>query len=122
MPNPVIRWQIVSPEPDVAARFYQQLFGWDLPTANAMGYRELKTGAIPAAPVDGGIWPAPPGQGPFVQLFIEVADVDASATKAQSLGAKVIVPTSILPDGDTMAVLTDPTGLPFGICRIKARG
>jgi len=57
MPNPVIRWQIVSPEPDKAASFYQKLFGWNLSNANAMGYRELKTGTRSATPVDGGVWP-----------------------------------------------------------------
>ena len=122
MPNPVIRWQIVSPEPGIGATFYHKLFGWEVSKANAMGYRELKTGAIPAAPVDGGIWPSPPGQGPFVQLFIEVADVDACIAQAQLLGAKIIVPKSVLPDGDIMAVLGDPTGLPFGVCRLKGQG
>lgn len=120
MPNPVVRWQIVSPEPDKSANFYQKLFDWTLTQANAMGYRELKTGPNSSAPVDGGVWPAPPGQPGFVQLFIDVADVDSSIEKAMKLGAKVIVPKSILPDGDTMAVLLDPTGMPFGVCKLKA--
>jgi|ERR1043166_761579 predicted enzyme related to lactoylglutathione lyase len=119
MPNPVIRWQIVSPEPDKAAGFYQKLFGWKLTEANAMGYRELSTGTKPTFPVDGGIWPSPPGQGGFVQLFVEVADVDECLDKATSLGAKVIVPKSVLPDGDTMAVILDPTGLSFGVCQLR---
>jgi predicted enzyme related to lactoylglutathione lyase len=119
MPHPVIRWQIVSPEPDRTAGFYQKLFDWKLSKANTMGYRELASGVKPAAPVDGGVWPSPPGQNAFVQLFIEVADVDACIEKAAGLGAKVLVPKSILPDGDTMAVLLDPAGLSFGICRLK---
>lgn len=119
MPNPVIRWQIVSPEPDKAASFYQKLFGWNLSNANAMGYRELKTGTRSATPVDGGVWPSPPGQNALVQLFIEVPDVDGCLEKATGLGAKVVVPKSVLPDGDTMAVLLDPTGLSFGVCRLK---
>src|SRR5262245_27000489 len=119
MSNPVIRWQIVSPEPDKAANFYQKLFDWNLSKANAMGYRELKTGATPASPVDGGVWPSPPGQNPLVQLFIEVANVDGCIEKATRLGAKVIVPKSVLPDGDTMAVMLDPTGLAFGVCRLR---
>jgi predicted enzyme related to lactoylglutathione lyase len=45
MPNPVVRWQIVTPEPERAATFYHKLFGWELSTANAMGYRELHSGA-----------------------------------------------------------------------------
>ncbi|HTI69948.1 MAG TPA: VOC family protein [Candidatus Limnocylindria bacterium] len=120
MPNPVIRWQIVSPEPDKAAQFYHHLFGWELSKANAMGYRELKSGT--ASTVDGGVWPAPPGQGGFVQLFFEVPDVDACLAKASTLGATVIVPKSVLPDGDTMAVLLDPTGISLGICALAKRG
>jgi predicted enzyme related to lactoylglutathione lyase len=118
MSNPVIRWQIISPEPDKAAAFYQKLFGWKVSKANAMGYRELKTETKSAAPVDGGIWPSPPGQNSFVQLFIEVPDVDSCIEKATGLGAQIIVPKSELPDGDTMAVLLDPAGLSFGICRL----
>jgi predicted enzyme related to lactoylglutathione lyase len=51
----------------------------------------------------------------FVQLFVEVADVDAAIADAVKLGATVIVPKSVLPDGDTMAILHDPNGLSFGL-------
>jgi len=119
MPNPVVRWQIVTPEAAKAAAFYRDVFGWELSTANSMGYRELHTGADSSAPVDGGVWPAPPGKPGFVQLLIEVADIDVCIAKATGLGAKTIVPKSVLPDGDSMAVLLDPTGISFGICRLK---
>jgi len=119
MPNPVIRWQIITPEPDQVAGFYQKLFAWDLSKANAMGYRELRSGSAKGA--DGGVWPAPPGQAGFVQLFVEVESVDATLAQATQLGAKVIIPKSVLPDGDTMAVLLDPAGLTFGICQLAAK-
>jgi predicted enzyme related to lactoylglutathione lyase len=119
MPNPIVRWQIVTPEPAKAAAFYREVFGWELSAANAMGYRELHTGAKSATPVDGGVWPSPPNQPGFVQLFIEVADIDGFVAKATKLGARIIVPKSVLPDGDSMAVLLDPTGIPFGVCRLN---
>jgi predicted enzyme related to lactoylglutathione lyase len=119
MPNPVIRWQIVSPEPKKAAAFYQKLFAWKLSTANALGYRELASGTGRGA--DGGVWPAPPDKPGFVQLIFEVTDIDHSLLDASKLGARVIVPKSALPDGDTMAVLLDPTGLPFVMCQPKHR-
>jgi len=119
MPNPIVRWQIVTPEPAQAAAFYREVFGWELSVANSMGYRELRTGAKSATPVDGGVWPSPPGQLGFVQLFIEVPDIDKSIAKATELGAKTLVPKSVLPDGDCMAILLDPTGISFGICRLK---
>ena len=61
MPNPVIRWQMISPEPDKVAGFYKKLFDWKLSNANAMGYRELSSGE--KSGTNGGVWPAPPGQG-----------------------------------------------------------
>jgi len=121
MPNPIVRWQIIAPEPARTAAFYRDVFGWELSAANSMGYRELRTGSESAAPVDGGVWPSPPGQPGFVQLFIEVADLDRCIAKANELGAKTLVPKSILPDGDSMAVLLDPTGISFGICRLAGK-
>ena len=115
MPNPVVRWQILSAEPDRTAGFYQKLFAWQLSQANALGYRELLSGSD--AGIDGGVWPAPPGVKSFVQLFVEVPDIDACMTRATGLGAQVIIPKSVLPDGDTMAVLLDPTGATFAVCQ-----
>ncbi len=119
MPNPVVRWQLLSPEPEQAAGFYQKLFGWKLSTANALGYRELRSGSD--AGIDSGVWPAPPGVKPFVQLFIEVPDIDASLAAATKLGAQVLIPKSVLPDGDAMAVVLDPQGVSFAVCQLKTR-
>src|SRR5205823_11443572 len=44
MPNPVVRWQLISPDPEKTAKFYQKLFEWKLSTANPLGYRELSAG------------------------------------------------------------------------------
>jgi predicted enzyme related to lactoylglutathione lyase len=118
MPNPVVRWQILSPDPAKSAAFYEKLFAWKVSSANALGYRELSTG-LPGS-IDGGIWPAPPTERSFVQFFIEVDDLDASLAKAAKLGAQVLVPKSALPGGDEMAVLQDPTGLSFGVCRLRS--
>jgi len=57
---------------------------------------------------------------PFVQLFIQSDDVEAIAKKAQELGARLIFGPAALPDGDWMAVLTDPTGLAFAIWKPRA--
>jgi uncharacterized protein len=118
MPNPVVRWQILSPKPDQSATFYEKLFAWKVTNANALGYRELASNV--EGSVNGGIWPSPETTNSVVQLFVEVSDIDACINKAEKLGAKVIVPKSTLPDGDTMAVLLDPTGLSFGLCRLHA--
>jgi predicted enzyme related to lactoylglutathione lyase len=117
MSCPVVRWQIVSPQPDAVATFYSTLFGWKIQHNNALGYRELRSGDSKG--IDGGVWPAPQEvERGFVQLFVEVPDLDRCIADALRLGAKVIVPTSQLPDGDSIAVLLDPTGVPVAICRL----
>jgi predicted enzyme related to lactoylglutathione lyase len=113
MSNPVVHWQILTSEPDQAADFYKKLFEWKLSQANALGYRELLCGSD--AGIDGGVWPAPPGVKSFVQLFVEVPDIEACIAKATGLGAQVIIPLSVLPEGDSMAVLLDPVGISFAI-------
>jgi predicted enzyme related to lactoylglutathione lyase len=117
MPNPVVHWQILTAEPDQAAGFYQKLFAWKLSKASALGYRELRNGSD--AGIDGGVWPAPPGVKGFVQLFVEVADLDACIAKATGLGAQIIIPKSVLPEGDSMAVLLDPVGISFAVRQPK---
>ena len=113
MGNPVVRWQIISPNPEATVGFYRQLFGWTCSQENALGYRELKTGD---GGVDGGVWPGPAQERSFAQLFVAVPDVAEYVSRATRLGAKTLVPVSVLPDGDTMAVMLDPSGLSFAIC------
>lgn len=123
MGDPVVRWQIVTPDADKVADFYKTLFGWTVSTSNALGYREVTTGGPGGINVgiDGGIWPAPPDAHTFVQLFMQVDDVDDAIRRAVEMGATVIVPRSPLPDGDTIAILRDPAGLPFGLMTSATR-
>jgi len=113
MPHPVTKFQIVSAQPELTAAFYSVLFGWRTDADNPMGYREIHTGSD--AGIQGGIWPAPPQAPSFVQLFVQSDDVEGIAKRAQELGARLIVGPAALPDGDWMAVFTDPTGMAFAI-------
>lgn len=110
--GPVKQFQIFARDPDGTARFYALLFGWTVEAENRLAYRTLSTGqdGLP-----GGIWPAPSGATPLVQLMMQTADVEACVERARSLGAKVVVPPQTLPDGDGLAVLVDPEGRPFGV-------
>jgi len=111
--DPVVQWQMVVKDPEATSRFYSSVFGWKIRTDNALGYRVVSTGSDRG--IDGGIWPSPPEGHNLMQLFIEVADVDASLAKAIAHGATVIVPKSVLPDGDVLAIVLDPAGTPFGV-------
>ena len=113
MGNPVMRWQILSKDPDKAAEFYTNLFDWTVKADNALGYRMVDTGSERG--IKGGIWPSPPEGHAFVQLYVEVEDLASSVAKASGLGASIIVPPQTLPDGDELAILVDPEGISFAM-------
>jgi len=113
--NPVVQFQILSKNPDQTAQFYSSLFGWEVDSNNPMGYRRIQTGSPEG--IQGGIWPAPPQAPTFAQLFMAVEDVAAAVQKAEGLGAKTIIPPTTLPEGDRMAVMIDPQGMTFAVCR-----
>ena len=109
----VASWQILSKNPDASSKFYAETFGWSVSTSNPLGYRELRSGS--SGGVDGGVWPCPPEGHPMVQLFIHTDDLERTMDRAVGGGAKVIIPVQVLPQGERMAVLLDPEGIPFGL-------
>lgn len=115
MPNPVVQFQIITKDPEATAQFYCELFGWHIDANNPLGYRRIDTRSTEG--IQGGIWPAPPQAPTFTQMFVAVDDVKAAAEKAQSLGAKLLIPPTVLPEGDEMAVLHDPQGMSFALWR-----
>ncbi len=115
MPSPVIQFQILSHTPDETAQFYVKLFGWTVRPDNPLGGMLVRTGSD--AGIQGGIWPAPPEAANFVQLFVAVEDVKAAVKKAEELGARLMVPPTIVAGGDEMAVVLDPQGMSFAVCK-----
>ncbi|MBZ5620084.1 MAG: VOC family protein [Acidobacteriia bacterium] len=115
MGNPVVQFQILSKVPEETTQFYSALFGWTVDANNPMGYRRIHTGSREG--IQGGIWPSHPQAPNFVQLFMAVEDVGASVKKAEGLGAKVIIPPTMLPEGDEMSVMLDPQGMSFAVWR-----
>lgn len=119
MSHPVTQFQILAKDPESLARFFGRLFGWHIDANNPLGYRRIDTGSKDG--IQGGIWPAPPQAPDFVQLFIEVDDVAAIVKKAEDAGAKVLVPPTVLPEGDEMAVLLAPNQMSFAVQRKSKR-
>ena len=115
MGSPVTQFQILAKKPDEVAAFFSSLFDWKIDANNPMGYRRIDTGSSEG--IQGGIWPAPPQAPDFVQLFVSVGDVKAAVAKAQTLGAEVLIPPTMLPEGDEMSVLLSPTGMSFAVWR-----
>ncbi len=74
-----------------------------------MTYTVLKAGETEA----GGIMPIPEqaqGTPPHWGVYVTVDDVDATAKKAEELGAKTIVPLTDIPEVGRLFAFQDPQG------------
>ncbi|GLY89700.1 glyoxalase [Actinoallomurus iriomotensis] len=109
--NAVGWFEVATDRPEEARRFYGELFGWTF--AGDGPYREI---TAPGADRPGGGLFDSEGRFPGYAIFyVTVEDVAAALAKAESLGAKAIVPPTTTPDGLVFAQLRDTTGNHFGI-------
>jgi predicted enzyme related to lactoylglutathione lyase len=116
MANPVMHWQILTKQPKKLEEFYSALFGWKVSGDNPLGYRKVETASKEG--ISGAFWPISEKEGhSMVQLFVRVDDVKAYAVKSEKLGAHIVIRPQTLPEGDEMAVIVDPDGIPFAIFR-----
>jgi len=107
--------EIASSNPDVAAKFYKELFGWSLFQFPESGYRFFQ----PSSGATGAV--VPTGQTYFnfqpdtVLVYISTDNVTASLEKAQGLGATVVLPETAIPGTGDFGVFQDPTGNFIGL-------
>jgi hypothetical protein len=110
-------WTELSTRDMAAAEtFYTKLFGWTpkhSPVGSPMPYTEFSVGGTPAI----GMMPMPMAVPAFVPSYwmpyFQVADTDASAAKAKTLGANLIVQPTDIPNAGRFAVIADPQGAVF---------
>jgi hypothetical protein len=106
--RPVVHWEIEAKDPERQKAFYGDLFNWTVGEGFIM---EIPPGI-------GGPEPGPAGhirQGgrSGVTLYVQVADLRASLDKSVALGATVVAEPFDVPDGPTLAAITDPEGNPL---------
>jgi predicted enzyme related to lactoylglutathione lyase len=112
--------ELHTSDPEAAARFYADVFGWSIEsTPMEFPYWIAKNGDQMVA----GFMRQPPEapQRPAWLSYVAVADVDASAAQAVSLGGIVLVPPSDIPEMGRFAVLADPGGASFALFQAAAQ-
>ena len=113
MGNPVTQWQVITRDPKKHSEFYATVFDWKVNADNPLGYRMVDPDSAKGIP--GGFWPAPPEAQAFVQLFIEVSDIQETIGLVTANGGTVLIPPQTLPQGEQMAIMRDPMGISFGL-------
>ena len=105
--RPVVHWELEARDPERQKAFYAELFNW-------------KIGDGPIMDVDAGLGGPEPGPAGHIRasdrsgvtLYVQVRDLAASLAKATELGATVVIERFDVPNGPTLAAITDPEGNP----------
>jgi predicted enzyme related to lactoylglutathione lyase len=121
MGNPFVHVELNTPDPVKVKEFYSKLFDWKLeempnPVVPDSSYTLIKVGEG----TGGGIMKQVAG-GPAGWLaYVGVEDIQASTTKAQSLGGQVMVGVTEVQGMGWFSFIRDPAGAILGLWQTKA--
>jgi len=114
MPDPVVHFEIISPDAATLHRFYGSVFGWKIAVDNPFGYGMVDT-RTPGRGINGGIGaPHPGGRGHFT-IYVQVPNIDAALSRVITEGGRIAMPKSTVPNGPTLAQFFDPAGHLMGL-------
>jgi uncharacterized protein len=120
MPNKqgdFIWYELITPDPDAAERFYRPLLGWSVKDSGhpGMDYRILSTADASV----GGLMRTPDGMGmpPAWLGYVAVDDVDAAAAGVKAAGGAVHMGPQDIPNVGRLAFVADPQGAMFYVMR-----
>lgn len=108
MGQPVVHFEIGCRDRAKTARFFTDLFGWEIDEGPA--------GAIGAAGLPGHITALGHEPEHYTMFYVQVDDVKAYLDKAVALGGKIVVPPIKIPTG-TFAWLSDIDGNMIGLLK-----
>jgi predicted enzyme related to lactoylglutathione lyase len=108
--------ELMTTDADSARNFYPALFGWTAKVSPE--YTEWHLGG---RGIGGMIEKLPPGAPPNWIPYFAVDDTDATVQKTESLGGRVYMPGTDIPNVGRFAVLADPQGASFAIIQVQMR-
>ena len=113
MPNhPIVHVEFSTNNRETDAQFYNQLFGWSFQQMPEMNYATFEAEGGPG----GGLNPVqetyPAGT---TSVYVHTDDIEATLSRVEELGGKVIVPKSEIPGISWFAFFADLTGNQVGL-------
>ncbi|WP_228024905.1 VOC family protein [cf. Phormidesmis sp. LEGE 11477] len=104
--------ELMVDDPTPLLPFYADLFGWQFSEPISMNGGEYTSFDVNGKSVGGSLKrpPSVPAM-PLVWMnYFAVASVDAGAEKAATLGGKIAMPKTEIPETGYFALIEDPTG------------
>ncbi len=109
--HPIVHIEIPGNDPKAASKFYEEAFGWKIKVAPGFDYHMFAAeGGTGGGFVKPGESMGVTYKAGEVLIYIGTDDIDASLTKVQSLGGKIVLPKTEIPQTGWFAIFSDPTG------------
>jgi predicted enzyme related to lactoylglutathione lyase len=113
--NRVVHFEIASDDPDRAASFYSDVFGWEIQKwEGPTEYWLVNSAKLGDRGIDGGILRAQADM-PRTIVTMDVESIEDAIAKVESAGGKVAMPKTTIPGVGYQAYCMDPDGTVFGI-------
>lgn len=109
--RPLVEWEIQARDPEKIRGFYAEMFNWPITTDGPL----LRMPAGIGGPEPGPAGHIIPGNQSRFVLYFQVLDLRATMEKAKKLGGSVLVEPFDVPNGPTVAQISDPEGNPVGL-------
>lgn len=110
--HPVVHFELNAADASALNTFYSALFGWHVESMPEMGYEMVDPHA--GGGIGGGFAKTDDAQQAVV-FYVAADDLKATLAKAESLGAKTVVPITEIPNVVTFAQFADPSGNIVGL-------
>ena len=113
MSNPIVWWELATHDQEKSAKFFQDVFDWDLQIDPKVGFYKMKH--EPPQINGGGIFTLRRAKLPFISLYIQVEDIHIKAKEVDENGGLVTdAPFEIAP-GVWLCLFNEPSGVEFAM-------
>jgi uncharacterized protein len=114
--NRVIHFEMQVANPEKAAAFYKDVFGWKIEKwgGEEQEYYVISSGNDDEPGINGGLMKSPDGEARTYNT-IEVSSVDEYTEKVLAAGGEVALPKMPVPGVGYLAYFKDPQGVLFGV-------
>ena len=103
----IVHIEIPTSDVSRSGKFYADLFGWKIETVPEMNYTMFEPAEGPGGGFSEVSADNPVGK---VVIYVDSADIDADLKLAESLGGKIVLPKSEIPNTGWFGIFEDPTG------------
>lgn len=115
MPARVVHFELPADDPDRAAKFYADAFGWKVEKwGGPTDYWLVTTGEAPEPGIDGGIGRREDADDQITNT-IDVPDLDAAVAAVEAAGGRITRAKAPVPGVGWLAYAVDTEGNPFGM-------